>query len=154
MRGARGLGVAARARSAALPRAMLAFVALAPATTSGCDDRPRARIETEEGVVVLEVAVDVARSEGERRRGLRGRQALAPDEGLWIAFPGEDEICLVNDGVPFGVDAILLRARVVSEVLLLDADDPTPRCGRASEVLEVGAGRAREVRAGHLGHLE
>lgn len=145
-------GLQSHARSCRChPVAAIVVLAL---STLGCDGRPRARIETAGGEVLLDVAVQVARDEDARRRGLRGRTSLAPDEGLWIAFPAEDEICLVNDGVPFAIDAILLRERVVSEVLSLEADDPTPRCARASEVLEVAAGVARDVYPGLLAILD
>lgn len=106
----------------------------------------------EGGEVVLDVRVDVARDEDERREGLRGR-VLAADEGLWIDFPAESEVCLVNDGVAFDVDALFVRDGRVAALRTLAAGDATPVCGEASDVLEVRGGEAREVSIGDLATL-
>jgi len=87
--------------------------------------------------------VEVARTEAERTRGLRGRAPLGPDEGLLLAFPVEDEICVVNDGVGFALDVAYASGEgtVVAIEREVPADDGTPRChGSTRDVLEVPAG--------------
>lgn len=103
----------------------------------------------------VDVCVDLATTAAQRLTGLRGRAALSDAEGLLLRFPVEGEVCLVNDGVPFGVDAVLFdEARRVSAVLSLAANDPTPQCaGPARDVLELSAGRARGVAVGSVGVL-
>ncbi|MEM9073343.1 MAG: DUF192 domain-containing protein [Myxococcota bacterium] len=100
------------------------------------------------GEAVLRVDVDVASTAAERMRGLRGRDALPRDRGLWIEFPVEDELCIVNEGVPFAIDAIWIAGEVVQEVRTFAANDGVPHCARGSDVLEVNAGAASEVRPG------
>ncbi|MCB9617599.1 MAG: DUF192 domain-containing protein [Sandaracinus sp.] len=97
--------------------------------------------------VVLEVHVEVARDEDARREGLRGRD-LGDDEGLWMIFPAESEVCLVNDGVDFDVDAVFVVGGRAGSVATLRANEPSPVCHPASEVLEVRGGVATDVRAG------
>ena len=112
----------------------------------GCGDDPRVAI-TRGSDVVLEVHVEVARDEDARREGLRGRD-LGDDEGLWMIFPAASEVCLVNDGVDFDVDAVFVVEGRVGSVATLHANDPTPNCSTASEVLEVRSGVASDVRSG------
>ena len=95
--------------------------------------------------------VEVAETEAERTRGLRGREPLAPGEGLLLVFPVEDEICVVNDGVGFGID--VAYANAAGEVVALErevgAGDGTPRChGPTQDVLEVPAGALAGVAVG------
>lgn len=115
-------------------------------TLLACDTAPRV-VVTRDEAVVLDLRAHVARDEDARRRGLRGR-ALADDQGLFFVFPGTSEVCLVNDGVTFDVDALfVLDGRVASRARLV-VDDPTPRCAEASEVLETRAEVTREVAIG------
>lgn len=95
--------------------------------------------------------VEVARTEAERARGLRGSPPLAPDEGLLLAFPVEDEICIVNDGVGFSLDVAYADAsgEVVAIEREVPAEDGTPRCHAPTrDVLEVPAGALRDVTVG------
>jgi uncharacterized membrane protein (UPF0127 family) len=87
--------------------------------------------------------VEIARTEAERRTGLRGRPDLAAGEGLLLRFPIEDELCIVNDGVAFPIDVLYADASggIVAIERAVAAGDPTLRChGPASDVLEVSAG--------------
>ncbi|MAQ16455.1 MAG: hypothetical protein CMN30_16890 [Sandaracinus sp.] len=100
-----------------------------------------------EGALVLEVEVERAVTAAERRAGLEGRDPLAAGHGLLLEFPVEDEVCIANGGVDFGIDGIFLDASGLVTALEreIPAGDPTVRCGRARWVLEVGSGAAAEV---------
>lgn len=84
----------------------------------------------------------LAGSSAARRRGLLGRQALDPDEGLVIA-PTQG---IHTFGMRFAVDVVFVdRAGVV---VRLAADVPPRRVRlafRAFAAIEVGAGRAAAV---------
>ena len=98
---------------------------------------------------VTEVQVEVASSEAARRDGLRGYDSLAADGGLLLSFPGASEVCIVNDGVAFAIDAVFAEGGVVTATeLAIDAGDGTPRCHRADAVLEVNVGAAAQVQVG------
>jgi uncharacterized membrane protein (UPF0127 family) len=83
--------------------------------------------------------------------GLRGRDALEPGEGLLLAFPIEDEICIVNDGVRFDIDAAYAGNDGVITAIerRIPAGDPTPRCHPATQqVLEMAAGQLADAMPG------
>lgn len=93
-----------------------------------------------DGAVRERYHVTVATTATERMTGLRGVDSLADDEGLWMEFPVEDELCIVNSGVSFAIDAVFVRSERVVAVETFAADEPDARCFIASEVLEVNAG--------------
>jgi len=89
------------------------------------------------GERILQVHVAVAETAVERMTGLRGR-ALGEGEGLLIRFPVEDELCVLNEGVDYAIEAIWIDAAFsVGAVEGFEADDPTPRCHAGQYVLEV-----------------
>ncbi|MFW6050059.1 MAG: DUF192 domain-containing protein [Myxococcota bacterium] len=124
---------------------VLAVLVLAGACGDG---RPRAVVTSPEGEPRLEVAVEIAETAEARMRGLRGWTALEPDEGLLLVFPTEGEVCLVNEDVPFAIDAVFADASgaVVAIEREVPAGDATPRCHPGTaRVLEVAAGVAAPV---------
>ena len=120
-----------------------------------CGAEPIARVRAPDGALRLRVHVEVAQTATERRQGLRGRPTLDDNEGLWIAFPVEDEVCLINTGVPFGIDALFVDAAstVTSVATLAPGQDETV-CGLARDVLEVASGQAASVTAGDRATLD
>lgn len=104
------------------------------------------------GKIVLEARAEVARTEDERRRGLRGHAPLAAGEALLIELPLElDDICVVNDGVTFAIDAVFVRADgiVVAIERSIPAGDARPRChDRTRWIVEIAADQARDVAPG------
>jgi len=121
----------------------------------GCgDDVERLRIVDGDGTVSLEVAIERATSEAERRNGLRGK-SLADDEGLLIVLPGESEVCIVNDGVALDLDVVYFDSSLAVSAVesQVPAGDSTPRCHVASYVLEVLAFAASSVRPGQIGEM-
>ena len=115
-----------------------------------CSDDDVVSVYGDDGLV-LEVAVARARTAAERMTGLRGRERLGSGQGLVLEFPVEDELCVTNRGVAYGIDVVFVTedARVGQVQRELVADDPTIRCARARWLVEVLAGAASEVRAGH-----
>ena len=111
----------------------------------GCANDPVVVVRSPEGVRRARYHVEVARTSSERMAGLRGVDSLAADEGLWIEFPVEDELCIVNSGVSFGIDVAWVRAGRVVAVESFGADEPDPQCFIASEVLEVAAGSPVQI---------
>lgn len=111
----------------------------------GCATDPQVVVRTPEGELRARYHVEIARTAVERMTGLRGTEALADDEGLWIEFPVEDELCIVNSGVAFNIDAIWVRSGRVVAVETFAADDPDARCFIGSEVLEVAAGSPVQI---------
>lgn len=111
---------------------------------SPCDDR-RVRVGA------LEICAEVADTEAARAQGLAGRAPLEADEGLLLDFPVADEICIVNAGVGFAIDAIYVAPsdEVVAIERDIPADDPTPRCVEDTKrVLEVSAGVSAAIELG------
>ena len=101
--------------------------------------------------VTLSVCTEVLDTEEARRSGLRGRAALASDEGVLLDFPFTSEICIVNDGVRFGIDAVYVGPddRVVAVERGIPAGDAAPRCHPGVQrVLEVNADAAAAVGIG------
>lgn len=118
----------------------------------GCQDgAPVARIDSPEGEERLTVRVELAVTAEERMRGLRDRNSLPEDQGLLLVFPVTGEVCVVNDGVPFAIDAVFVDAEGVVTAVerAIPADDPTPRCHPLTRrVLELAAGVAATVGTG------
>lgn len=99
----------------------------------------------------LAFCAEVASTEAERAQGLRGRDPLGPGEALLLEFSVEDEICIVNDGVSFAIDAAYADADgvVVALERAIAAGDPTPRChARTQRVLETAAGELEAAEVG------
>jgi uncharacterized membrane protein (UPF0127 family) len=114
------------------------------------DSRALLRIERpDSGALVLEARAEVARTEAERRRGLRGHVPLAPGEALLIELSLElDDICVVNNGVSFEIDAVFARAdgTVVAVERAIPAGDASARCHDQTRwIVETAAGQARSV---------
>ena len=111
------------------------------------------------GAVTLRVAlVGQALSATERAAGLRDYAPLAEDEGLLLRFPLEDEICIVNAGVDYPIDAVFLLENSggtyrVNSVVSLAAEEIEAHCAVASAVLEVRQGTAASVNAGQTTSL-
>lgn len=130
----------------ALRLAALAFI------FGSCASIDEVVFETREGE--LRFVVTVAEDEDARRRGLMGSSRLEENEGLLLVFPGPSEVCLVNSGVDFAIDAVFIvdgedGGLRVGEVLAgIAANDPEPRCAEASYVLEVDAGASRAIDRG------
>lgn len=127
-----------------------ASVALAFA--AGCADGAVARVLSPDGDTRLEVCLaGEARTADERMAGLRDRPPLSGDEGLLIVFPLEGEVCLVNDGVGYAIDAVYADdgGTVVAVEHDIPAGDATARCHDATRrVLEVRGGVAAEAAVG------
>jgi hypothetical protein len=125
------------------------LLALAAAVGCACPGGAAVTVETADAPVQL--CAEVARTEAERMRGLRGRAPLAPGEALLLEFPVEDEICIVNDGVSFPIDVLYAASddTVVAVERDVPAGDSTPRCHRGVQrVLETAAGALRSVGPG------
>ena len=69
------------------PLALAAVLGLALLAGCGGEEGPRIVIVTPEGERT--VAVEIADSEGERARGLMGRESLDADAGMVFVFPAE-----------------------------------------------------------------
>jgi uncharacterized membrane protein (UPF0127 family) len=69
------------------PLALAAVLALALLAGCGGEEGPRIVIVTPEGERTVEV--EIADSEGERARGLMGRESLDADAGMVFVFPAE-----------------------------------------------------------------
>ena len=69
------------------PLALAAVLALGILAGCGGEEGPRIVIVTPEGERT--VAVEIADSEGERARGLMGRESLDADAGMVFVFPAE-----------------------------------------------------------------
>lgn len=95
--------------------------------------------------------VELAVTAEERRQGLRGHVPLGPGEALVLIFPRELEVCVVNSGVQFAIDAVF--AAEDGDVLAIEhdipADDGSARCHEGvRRVVEIAAGQAGLVRPG------
>lgn len=124
-----------------------AVLALALASTS-CTDELRAEIVSASGVAVLSVTIERATTARARQTGLRGHAPLDAHQGLLIELPVPTEVCIVNDGVRFPIDAVYLddADAVIAVARDIAAGDATPRCQDAvARVLELAAGVAHAV---------
>lgn len=130
-------------------RASLVALFAAVFAACGCPG-VRVRVVSPSGESRLAVCAVEASTAASRERGLRGSAALGPAEGLWMTWPQPVSPCLVNDGVAFDVDAVLVdAARTVVAVQPLAANDPTPRChDRVQYVLELAGGTASGILPG------
>lgn len=97
-------------------------------------------VQTGEGE--LSLCAEVAETETARIEGLRGREPLGPQEALHLPFPVEGNVCIVNDGVSFSIDALYADPDgfIVAIERGIPAGDPTPRCHEAQHVVETAAG--------------
>lgn len=122
-----------------------AALALALVSTGCCDALV---VQTSEGELTL--CVEVAETETARIEGLRGRDPLGPGEALHLPFPVEGEVCVVNDGVSFAIDALYADpdGAVVAVERGIPAGDATGRCHRAQHVVETAAGELDAVDVG------
>ncbi len=117
----------------------------------GCDGEVEVQVLSDSGQERLTVCAALAQSASARKTGLRGSDGLANHQGLVLVFPAESEVCLVNQGVGFSIDAVLAdeQGEVVGLERAIVADDPELRCHpQVLHVLEVAAGVARSVRLG------
>ncbi len=115
----------------------------------GCAGVTVVSIEDSAGGLRLEVEVEVARSETERRLGLGGRETLPASEGLWMELPIRGEVCIVNETVTFPIDVVFVTDAAVTDVALgVAAGETAATCQVATHVLEVAAGVAGSVEVG------
>jgi uncharacterized membrane protein (UPF0127 family) len=140
-------------------RPALLTLTLALVAASACDAAaPLVRVEsTGSGDQVLAVEVELALTAEDRALGLRGRAPLADTDGLLIELPRATEVCIVNDGVAFAIDAVYAAddGAVVRVERAIAAGNATARCERATRrVLEVAAGVADAVAVGDRLTLE
>lgn len=104
------------------------------------------------GQILLEAHhVELAVTAEERRQGLRGHLPLATGEALVLIFPRELEVCVVNNGVQFAIDAVF--AAEDGKILAIEHDIPaadgSARCHQGVRwVVETAAGQAEFVRPG------
>jgi len=113
---------------------------------TGCADDV-VSIRASDGSVALRASlIGRAETAAERMEGLRAR-TLEPGEGLLIAFPVEDELCIVNRGVEQAIDAVFIdaSANVSAVERAIAAGDGTVRCATGQWILEVLAGEAAAV---------
>lgn len=99
----------------------------------------------------LELCAEVADTEAARAQGLSGREGLEDDEGLLLDFPIADEICIVNGGVSFPIDAVYIAPddAVIAIASNIPAGDATARCiVNTQRVLEMKAGVSSRVAVG------
>lgn len=139
----------------AMPTRVIAGASLCLALLGlgACAEDPMVRIDGPAAERRLEVHVEVLREARERRRGLAGRQSLSRDTGVLLVAPIEDELCITNADVAFGIDAVFVdEARRVVRRSTLSAGDGQLVCARALAVLEVAAGVAAQVESGDIMH--
>ena len=111
------------------------------------------RVVGPDGAERLHACASLAETAPERRRGLKDRESLGPNEGLLIVFPTEGEVCIENGGVAFAIDVVYLDAsgEVVAVERDVPAGDDTARChDPVQRVLELPAGAAGAVAEGDL----
>ena len=114
-----------------------------------CADVTVVAIEDGAGVRRLDVEVEVARTEAERRLGLGGRETLPASEGLWMELPIRGEVCIVNETVTFPIDVVFVSDGAVTDLALgVAAGETAATCRVATHVLEVAAGVAGSVEVG------
>lgn len=135
----------------------LAILAGLPAA-GRADDCPLAAPPTAlaRGLIALEagppLSVEIARTEGQRRRGLMCRVRLAAGSGLLLSYPvaGERRIWMKNMRIPLDILFLDDAGRVVSLV------ERVPPCRRAPCPIYPSRGNARyalELNAGDVARL-
>lgn len=120
--------------------------ALALVLLTGCAE-DTVTIRADDGAAALRASlIWRAETAAERMEGLRGR-TLDSGQGLLIAFPVEDEVCIANGGVEQAIDAVFIdaAATVTAVERSVPAGDPTVRCATGQWILEVLAGEAEAV---------
>jgi hypothetical protein len=132
----------------------LAAAALALLLPTACASRapdppatPAARVVVEtRGGVRHVVAVELARTDAERARGLMHRTALAPDAGMLFLFDesAEHAFWMKNTLIPLDMIFIAEDGRIAGVVARATPGDLSPRSagGRSRYVLEVTGGWA------------
>jgi uncharacterized membrane protein (UPF0127 family) len=113
---------------------------------SGCAEDVVTIRGSDDGVVLRASLIGRAETATERMEGLRGR-TLEAGEGLLIAFPVEDEVCITNGGVTQAIDAVFIGgdAAVTHVERAVPAGDGSVRCATGQWILEVLAGEAEAV---------
>lgn len=104
-----------------------------------------------DGLPVLALRAERAITAEERRRGLRGRPSLGDSDGLLIELPVVTEVCIVNSGVTFDIDATYADGEglIVAIEREIVAGDGRARChDEVLDVLETAAGVASDVEVG------
>lgn len=99
--------------------------------------------------VLVASRLEIAATRATRRRGLMGRERLAPGDALWIVPSRGVHTC----GMRFAIDVVALDARGVVVDVVTDLRPwrlRLPRPGTLG-VLELPAGTVRETRT-RLGH--
>jgi uncharacterized membrane protein (UPF0127 family) len=134
-------------------RAVIVLIALA-----ACEVAPRVLVRPEaSSSPVIDVEVAVALTAAERARGLMGHPPLDEREGLLIELPQATQVCIVNNGVTFAIDAVYAGAdhRVIAIAAAIASGDPTARCqDGVLDVLELAAGGAARAAPGDLVMIE
>lgn len=133
-----------------LARSTSALAIFAGALASGCACQDGRLVEIVEADLV--VCAEVADTEAQRATGLRLSDGLGSDEGLLLEFNTEGNVCIVNTGVAFSIDAIFASndGTVVAVERRIAANDEAARCHDSTRrVLELAAGTASAVRGGH-----
>ncbi len=101
------------------------------------------------------IQVEVADTQGERSKGLGGRQNLAQDQGMLFIFDHPDKYPFWMKGLSFSLDFIWIKGNLVVDIL---PNVPPPVEGQADsslpiyqpkveidKVLEVNAGTAQRL---------
>lgn len=111
-----------------------------------------ATVYSPDGDPVAEFIVFEANTAAMRRDGLRVLDPLAPGTGLLLNFPVTGEVCIVNGGVSYAIDAVFIGDPgdvVVAVERGIPALDESARCiDNVHSVLEVRAGEAANVSLG------
>jgi uncharacterized membrane protein (UPF0127 family) len=130
-------------------RAGARLVSVLALLLAGCGDAPlRVRVEAPDGGVALAVTADEAITAAERMAGLAALPPLREGEGLLLEFPVEGEVCLVNEGVAYAIDAVYADSagRVAAIERAIPPEDSAFHCRPGTRtVLEVLAGAASAV---------
>lgn len=133
--------------------ALAALLAMACASKKGPQPSPRVVVETAAGGRHA-VAVEIARTEPERRKGLMDRTSLADDAGMLFLFDetSEHSFWMMNTLIPLDMIFVGDDGRIVGVVEAAEPRTTAPRSVGAPSryVLEVNGGwaRARGVKAG------
>jgi uncharacterized membrane protein (UPF0127 family) len=102
-------------------------LALSAASCAGDEDRGTLTIETRTGPV--ELSVELADTDDERRRGLMGRESLPADEGMVFLFEREHQggLWMKDTLVPLSAAFLDRDGRVLSIVEMTPCEsDPCP----------------------------
>ncbi len=97
------------------------------------------------------IALEVARSQEQQRRGLQGRPPLAPLRGMWFPFPKPQPLRFWMHKTPASLDMVFLNGNRVIAI-----EPETPPCPHlpcrsygpvepGDGVVELGAGEAKRL---------